>query len=983
MAIKNPSDDDQSIKLVAFIRKNETKSPEEVSKKIQKYIDKSADVNFKDANHGENTALHFAVEKQNVQSVKLLLNLRPNLSIKNKKNKTAKDLAKKLNNEDILELFSTISNVTEIDEKFIHEIDFSSFTEELTERLKLDPTFKILKFINGPSIDFISSEFFSSFIQASTHLFVIIFQTDDDINSEALTEILRIERPLMIQIAQSSGESKIICKPKSRIENFAIKEKLKCFDIKALDDESVEQFSGNLLNIKLDLDESKQLLINAAEKGKSLTIRFINLFKIDFENEEIPLVESLNCQQFESFLSVLDLPFQEAEAEPMLDQKQREMLEKVDRDGNDILKIATEKNDVEVVKFLAKQIEKSASNFAWELKRFECLLELIKADHEFPESFRLEDIKNGFQEKFKEIVNERENFHEAIKIGSISKVHEFMQKNPQIKHGYDTKNFSALTLALKKNQFKIYALLRSEGFKPGKVDDYEESLQKLSESEKSQITKFNRDYFGRDDSTHLMYIMSKVRFGFNTKDCKASYDVIRKMLAELNEISMVQPILKLMEISDDLQIVFDFDRQNVQDLDPTAGNSTTGKAYHRLGYIYVAAANYENKFYDIIGTFAHELTHYAMQLIYENQCKPYTVNEETNDGKFDEITTKVHKSVEDSKNWIIRTVFRCYPREVWHAELIVRIPHLFAVYKNNPYHLEQLIENENCVELKEYFEEIVLKDIENHCNLYKVKKEIENINMMCGLLTKIAESGFGLVQTKINEYDKLLFKTTDVMRIVKTNSPTLTITAIHQKLYKTDQENVKSTHMFVNMKSFLNSDSSEKIKIAFLAKTESFLVVDCEDESENFEEIKEKFVISFGQTERIFMIVSANDAKKISDDSSFNLIDVNHAWNDLDKKTKQKLLRQEVNFQGHNVKLSNLLTFDSPICNYLPLNDLIRNKSFEIGEPLNLKESENELLIERNIVMKKYSESGKKNIENGEKKKEEQGKIVSETLTNE
>lgn len=147
-----------------------------------------------------------------------------------------------------------------------------------------------------------------------------------------------------------------------------------------------------------------------------------------------------------------------------------------------------------------------------------------------------------------------------------------------------------------------------------------------------------------------------------------------------------------MENSVDLEIIFDFNKQNVVGMDSTASSGDTGRTYNNRGLILMAVANHKENFFKIIGTLAHELTHYAMQLIYENNCNPYGPNEKETRAKLDAIEENLIELYEHDT--IIGNVFKFYKdRDVWHAEIIVRVLHLVARYRNNREQLKKIEES--------------------------------------------------------------------------------------------------------------------------------------------------------------------------------------------------------------------------------------------------------------------------------------------------
>jgi hypothetical protein len=63
-----------------------------VSIEIENLVDQGIDVNFRDSQRNYNTALHSAIERNDLKCVDFLLSLRPDLNIKNDSNETSENL---------------------------------------------------------------------------------------------------------------------------------------------------------------------------------------------------------------------------------------------------------------------------------------------------------------------------------------------------------------------------------------------------------------------------------------------------------------------------------------------------------------------------------------------------------------------------------------------------------------------------------------------------------------------------------------------------------------------------------------------------------------------------------------------------------------------------------------------------------------------------------------------------------------------------
>lgn len=160
----------------------------------------------------------------------------------------------------------------------------------------------------------------------------------------------------------------------------------------------------------------------------------------------------------------------------------------------------------------------------------------------------------------------------------------------------------------------------------------------------------------------------------------------------LNEDSSIRVIHMAVAASKKFRIIFDFNRDSVQLIDPTADSYTNG-IFYLSGRIYIGAKQLldpatEN---ETFATMAHELCHYAMNLTYSNAAKPYKSKDKKAAIEFDKISQICQQNCE--KEEVIDLVYEHYPEFMHHAELIVRPPHLMALHSKNPEKLQESREN--------------------------------------------------------------------------------------------------------------------------------------------------------------------------------------------------------------------------------------------------------------------------------------------------
>jgi hypothetical protein len=243
----------------------------------------------------------------------------------------------------------------------------------------------------------------------------------------------------------------------------------------------------------------------------------------------------------------------------------------------------------------------------------------------------------------------------------------------------------------------------------------------------------------------------------------------------------------------------------------------------KTGFIFIAAKGHENSdtFSNIIGVIGHEFTHYAAELIYQNGARPYRSTDKENMKRFKRIyrNLKTYCATKET-DWIINVVFE-YPEHLWSCEMIVRVSHLIAVYRNDDQKLNE-IRNSYCKELFDFFNEVTMKDLETQIDLISSREATEEYNQLDGALSKIQSSEFQVALIMLDEYKKLV---NSESKIVLSNSPKLTMSLIYQLLFEKHGGNVKSEHLFVTHESIINPDKFKEVQTIHESKTNPSLIV--------------------------------------------------------------------------------------------------------------------------------------------------------------
>lgn len=170
--------------------------------------------------------------------------------------------------------------------------------------------------------------------------------------------------------------------------------------------------------------------------------------------------------------------------------------------------------------------------------------------------------------------------------------------------------------------YTTYFSLLDEGFRP---NDFEIDEIQTQKGVKSKINLLWLNKLRREQSnahiTRFLLSMPKIAY-VSVEEHERYFEKIKNIYETLNEIEEVKGLLRILEYSKSLIINFDFFNKSVIAMDLMADISYDGNTYHHLGRIYVSAAEKCDK--EIAGVLIHELTHFALHIIFGNACKPYS-----------------------------------------------------------------------------------------------------------------------------------------------------------------------------------------------------------------------------------------------------------------------------------------------------------------------------------------------------------------------
>lgn len=536
---------------------------------------------------------------------------------------------------------------------------------------------------------------------------------------------------------------------------------------------------------------------------------------------------------------------------------------------------------------------------------------------------------------------EMDLFHDHIKCGDCDKVELMIDKYPQEKYFCNSSNESAVKTAIEWRRYDIYELLLSRGIWLSLGEDI--TTFSIDDQSKIKIKHINRKFFKDPNAEHLMRLFSMSRLSHYSSDIERPEHniMIIKAFEDLNKLKWIEPILKVAATSKDLKIVFDFDSDSVECLDPKKSKTVEGITYPRDQFVYVGAKGLRNDatWNEVLGTLIHELCHFAMEMIYNSNCKPYFDSDTKRQREFSEIVRKceLEKAAEDLVAIVYNPV---YSDDVQHAELIVRVPHLIAFYNSNE---EKYLEvSEKFQELFDYYAKYVLADLKSQHPKLEARGRIAELNEQCLKLDSIIRSEVSMTATaptvKLDASNKVLH--------LASNCPQVSMKAIYQQL---SSHVAFNSYIFIDLKALENRKIFDCVAGAFNLCTQPTIVVDCDQSDQKSLNEIVKGLNDKGLTQRIIFVT---DNKLIVPSVSSNA--VTHLWNHFSNDFQKLLLLREISFQGINIQLKDIIdnlpevaiatqlnSFDTAGSSSIPLNSLVKRQRIEIG---------NENIIEDKIL---------------------------------
>lgn len=349
--------------------------------------------------------------------------------------------------------------------------------------------------------------------------------------------------------------------------------------------------------------------------------------------------------------------------------------------------LASKDGNVNLVKILLKyhinvEMQNSCINaqaLAWQAGHYDVVLELAKANFTYPQSMNLDLCS---QELF-EFIGIAEILHDHVNTNSMKDFINLFNANKNQRYFYNSSNESLMKIAILKDNLEFYKVLATNGCAFGPHEDTNEIYERiLDENKKSELCEFHVSISKQFSEKHINILMANSFLNHDEMEDSDRFDRIYKAYKILYENDYTKVILKAIASSKKFRIIYDFDSESVSRIDPNIPSSAAG-VFELSGRIVIGAkqlldASTENNAYAVM---THEFCHYAVHLAYNNIAKPYKENDIAGAKEFEEIVQACQNVANGDE--IVSSVFTAYSRESFHAELIVRVPHLIIFYRNH------------------------------------------------------------------------------------------------------------------------------------------------------------------------------------------------------------------------------------------------------------------------------------------------------------
>ncbi|KAG5670187.1 hypothetical protein PVAND_000467 [Polypedilum vanderplanki] len=599
----------------------------------------------------------------------------------------------------------------------------------------------------------------------------------------------------------------------------------------------------------------------------------------------------------------------------------KEVLQFIDDRGFNYLMIASEHGKNDLIEPLlkiginvnSKFGSHTAASLAYSNHHNDTLLLLLKANSKFPKNFNAYATQHFGLIEFSALMS---RFHESLKTEEVADILNIIKNNHCLHHFYNTKNMSAPFVAILNGMFEMYELLITNNIFISSTENFSDAIKELNEEQKLVLRQIHERHAIGFEENHLRVICGSIFVGHDVPTAERTERLLiaKQAFFFLNTIPMIRQILLLIASARCFKIIFDFNRDHIQFIDPTNDIGTKG-AFYLSRHIYIAAKrlldNVEK--FKAYGTIVHELCHFAMDLVYDNNCSPYESFDLQRKFQFFFIACDCHNLPKIEP--IIDSVFSCYSGDQQNAELIVRVPQMVVMYQNDPERLQIL--RAAFHKLFEYYENHVMDDIE---------RKIPNINAELNLR---CEKFLETTKKKASKWRKI------------------SIFAIFTAIIVT-----AAAFLCFFQPTFVWNEMTEWQKEKVRNGIVKFVDIDvkfCDLFDKNNSEVFETLSSSQIQILINDKILDLNESQNKHLEEKISLI-----WSNSSEKLRNKIQKGQVNFQGQKLEIGKIVENDTKLfesLNSKEIFQLIKNQNdLKIGTELKFPSN---FYVKRTFLKKK------------------------------
>jgi len=350
-------------------------------------------------------------------------------------------------------------------------------------------------------------------------------------------------------------------------------------------------------------------------------------------------------------------------------------------------------------------------------------------------------------------------------------------------------------------------------------------------------------------------------------------------------------------------------------LDAQGSLGTTYTAYKWI-FIGAGSSDIPNRDQEIKGVITHEICHYVLKMIFENRENPYYAGDKETEKYFDDIVDACSQLTNDEPevkrrridvgdDEVITSVYACYDKADFTAELIVRVPHILAQFHHDE---EKIAYFEEKYELLfEFYKKFVVPELE----IFNLRQRIivRNFNKNAEVLENIKELKYEFLALK-----NMYYLTEKKSLIITTNIPKLLLLNIFAYLFNNIRGLVEANNVFVSSKALRRSvfltdleeafEENPNLKV-FMLYTESLY--------ENFQQFIRNYASNF-----VFILHDeslVDEVKQFLCTNNLNSLEVteNYKFIDLSHDTRKDLLQTKINFQNNSLPIVNVISHKNEV----------------------------------------------------------------------